>query len=64
MAVALPFWVWTSMDVLQSPYIDARQAILVISSPAACGAVQGRGDLSGVFLTVTNYKTSVLPDSF
>lgn len=52
------------MDVLQSPYIDARQAILVISSPAACGAVQGRGDLSGVFLTVTNYKTSVLPDSF
>lgn len=64
MAVALLFGVWTSMDVLHSAHIDARQAILVISSPTACGAVQGRGDLSGVFLTVTNYKASVFPDSF
>lgn len=51
------------MDVLHSPHIDARQAILVISTPAACGAVQGREDLSGAFLTVTNYKTFALPDS-
>lgn len=33
------------MDVLHSPHIDARRAIVVISSP--CGAVQGRGDLVG-----------------
>lgn len=52
------------MDVLYSAHIDAKQAILVTSSPAACEAVQGRGDLSGVFLTVTNSKTSVLPDNF
>lgn len=63
MAVALPFGVWTSTDVLHSPHTDSRQAILVISSPTAHGALQGRGDLSGVFLTVTSYKTFALPDS-
>lgn len=51
------------MDVLHSPHSDSRQAILVISFPTAHGALQGRGDLSGVFLTVTSYKTFALPDS-
>lgn len=55
MAVALPFGAWTRMDVLHS--VDSRHLIVLISSPTACGAAKGRGDVSGVFVTVTNCKS-------
>lgn len=49
------------MDVLHSPHIDVRRG--GNNNNCLWGRAGQRG-FSGVFLTVTNYKTFVLPDSF
>lgn len=48
MAAALPSGVWTGVDVPHTPFVDARhpRLLLLVSSPTACGALQGRGDIN------------------